>query len=314
MTHKVSLLSLVIPVYNESENITWHHERITSAMIDTAMEYEVIYINDGSTDPSLDILRDISANDTHVRVINFSRNFGKEAATSAGLSVCKGDAALILDSDGQHPIELVNDFLEKWHEGYQVVIGVRQSNVNEGVIKKYGSKLFYKLINTVSNGKTIPRSTDFRLLDRRVIDEFNKLTERSRITRGIIDWLGFRRTTIEFDSPERHGGEATYSFSKLVRLALHAFVSQTTKPLQLGGIVGAFTMFVSLFAGAFLLVEKYWFGDPLNLAISGSALLAIFVSFLIGIVLICQWLLALYIESIHNETQNRPLYIIDEEL
>lgn len=306
-------ISLIIPVYNEHDNLIWHHEKITKFVKDTGVDYELIYINDGSTDNSLDLLRKICESDSTAHLLSFSRNFGKEAATSAGLRKCTGDAAIMLDADGQHPIETITDFIAKWHSGYKVVIGVRQSNKKEGFIKRFGSKLFYRLLNAVSNGETIPRSTDFRLLDRVVIDEFNRLTEHNRITRGLIDWLGFTRTTVNFHSPSRHSGKASYSFSKLVRLAMHAFVSQTTRPLQIGGILGGLTMLASAIVGFILLVEKYVLGDPLGWAITGSAILALFVSFLVGLVLICQWLLALYIESIHNETQNRPLYIIEEE-
>jgi len=314
MSQKLQLLSLVIPVHNEEGNLVWHHELITREVVGLGCKYEVVYVNDGSTDNSLSLLKTIAANDNHVSVINFSRNFGKEAATSAGLKKCEGDAVIMLDADGQHPVKLIKVFLDKWHEGYQVVIGVRESNTKEGIVKHYGSMLFYRLIISILKGNTVPRSTDFRLLDRRVIDEFNKLTEHNRMTRGLIDWLGFRRTTVSFQAPARHSGEASYRFSKLVKLALYAFVSQSTKPLQLGGILGACTMVISAFVGIFLLFEKYVFRDPLRLAVTGSAMVALFVSFLVGIVLICQWLLALYIESIHNETQNRPLYIIDEEI
>jgi len=314
MQTKHPTLSLIIPVYNEAGNLRWHHEVIQKAMAKIGQDYEVIYIDDGSRDDSVIILKELAKEDSQVKVLTFSRNFGKEAATSAGLQKCSGDAAVMLDADGQHPIDVVQEFLAKWREGYQVVIGVRLSNEKEGFIKHFGSKLFYKLIGTMADGRTIPNSTDFRLLDRRVIDEFNHLTEHNRITRGLIDWLGFRRTTVPFHATARHSGTASYSINKLMKLALYAFVSQSTKPLQVGGVLGFLTVLASAVAGLFVLLEKYIFGDPWNLAISGSAILALFVSFLVGIVLICQWLLALYIESIHNETQNRPLYIIDEEI
>ncbi|MEO5498906.1 MAG: glycosyltransferase family 2 protein [Candidatus Saccharimonadales bacterium] len=305
-------ISIIIPVFNEESNLQWHHQKITNYLKNTHLRYEIIYINDGSTDGSFKTLGNLLGNKS-VKILSFSRNFGKEAATSAGLKYASGDIALLLDADGQHPIELLDKFIDQWRNGSQVVIGVRKSNTKEGFIKHYGSKLFYLMLNAVSSGKTIPGSTDYRLLDRRVIDEFNKLTEHNRITRGLIDWMGFRRSVVEFSAAARHSGEATYGFGKLVKLALHAFVSQTTRPLQFGGVLGSVTVILSAATGVFLLVETYLLGDPLRLAITGTAILAIFVSFLVGLVLICQWLLALYIESIHNETQNRPLYIIDEE-
>lgn len=311
MTKK--FLSIIVPLYNESANLAWHHAEILKHAADKSFSFEIIYVNDGSTDNSLEILKQISIQDPKTQYISFSRNFGKEAATSAGLKVAKGDAAIMLDADGQHPIELIDEFIGKWEEGFQVVVGVRKENTNEGFIKKYGSKLFYKILNSFTEGNTIAGSTDFRLVDRKVIDEFNKLSERNRITRGLIDWLGFKRTYINFIAPERHGGVASYSVSKLMKLAMHALVSQTTKPLQLTGFMGAFVTLLSAITGIALAMETYVFGDPLNLSITGTAIVALFVSFLVGIVLICQWLLALYIESIHSETQNRPLYIIDEQ-
>lgn len=309
-----SIISIIIPVHNEAPNLLWHFGIIRNYLVDKDFEAELIYIDDGSTDDSLSIIQELARKDLRIHFISFSRNFGKEAATSAGLKKASGDAVIMIDADGQHPVETINEFVEKWRQGFEVVVGVRQTNIDEGVVKRIGSKLFYKLLGSLNNSDTIPGSTDFRLLDRRVIDEFNKLTEHNRITRGLIDWLGFKRAYVDFGSPARHGGKATYGYRKLVRLAIHAFVSNSTKPLQFTGIIGALVMALSGITGIFLVLEKYIFGDPLKLSVTGTAILALFVSLLIGFVLICQWLLAIYIESIHNETQNRPLYVIDKEV
>ncbi len=310
---KQLLISLIIPVHNESANLAWHHELIKKFFSDNSIAHEIIYVDDGSTDNSAEIIKQIAQKDSTVRYFGFSRNFGKEAATTAGLHHARGDAAIMIDADGQHPISLVKDMLQRWQDGYDVIVGVRKSNTDEGGIKKYGSKLFYLLLNSFTSGNTVPGSTDFRLLDRKVIDQFNKLTEHNRITRGLIDWLGYKRDFIEFNAPARHGGEASYGITKLIRLAIHGFVSQTTRPLQLTGFLGGLVMFLSMFAALFLIVEKYLLGDPLDLAVTGTAIIALLLSFLVGLSLICQWLLALYIESIHSETQNRPLYIISEQ-
>lgn len=306
------LISIVIPVYNEEANLLWHHKKITKHLESLRLRYEIIYINDGSSDESLLILKQICKDDSHSQYIGFSRNFGKEPATSAGLHTAKGQAVVMIDADGQHPIEIIGDFIEKWHSGNKVVVGVRTSNTNEGLIKRYGSKLFNKIINSITGRKTPPGSTDYRLLDRRVVDEFRKLHEHNRITRGLIDWLGFQREYVFFAAPERHAGTASYSIRKLVQLAVHALVSQTTKPLQITGYLGAFVMLVSVIVGLFIVIESIILGDPLHLGITGTGLLVLFISFLVGVVLTCQWLLALYIENIHNETQGRPLYIISE--
>lgn len=305
------LVSLIIPVHNEEKNLLWHHKNIVKFLESRSIQHELIYVNDGSTDNSQNIIETMALTDRSIRFINFSRNFGKEAATTAGLHHCSGDVAILIDADGQHPIELIEKFISRWKSGYDVVVGVRAKNKKEGIIKKYGSKLFYVMLTSFTDGNTVPGSTDFRLIDRKVIDEFKRLTEHNRITRGLVDWLGFKRSYVEFNAHERHDGKATYSFGKLMRLAIHAFVSHSTKPLQFTGFMGALVMVLSSTTGLFLLIETYVFDDVLGLAITGTAILALFLSFLIGLVLICQWLLALYIESIHSEAQNRPLYIVN---
>lgn len=308
-------ISIVIPIFNESNNIVSTYDSITNSLKKNGKySYEIIMVNDGSTDETASIASELSSKIAHTKYIEFSRNFGKEAATSAGLQYASGDAAIMLDADGQHPIEIINNFIQKWEDGYDVVVGIRESNKGEGFIKKYGSRIFYKILSIISDGNTVPNSTDFRLIDRKVIAEFNKLTERGRMTRGLIDWLGFKRAYILFSANERIGSNASYSISKLSRLALHAFVSQSTKPLQAVGILGIFVTLASLLLGLFLFIEQYMIGDPLNLAVTGTAYLAVFISVLVGIVLTCQGLLALYIESIHNESQNRPLYVVAKSI
>jgi glycosyltransferase involved in cell wall biosynthesis len=307
------MISIIIPVFNEEANLAWHHGKITEYLATLPYQFELLYVNDGSRDKSLAVLKSIAAQDSHTRYVSFSRNFGKEAATTAGLRACRGDAAIIIDADGQHPIEVIQEFIERWQAGGQVIIGVRRGNAKAGFIKRFGSRLFYKTLDTLGGGKPVAGATDFRLLDRRVIDEFNRLSERNRMTRGLIDWLGFRREYVPFLALKRHGGKASYSVRKLFRLAMHGLVAQSTRPLQLTGVLGIAVMVISALLSVSLVVEKYALGDVLHLAITGSAILALFVSFLVGIVLVCQWLLALYIESIYVEAQNRPLYVVDED-
>lgn len=313
MRPKNPVVSLVIPVHNELGNLEWHHDKIVSFFAKRNLRYEIIYVDDGSDDGSLETIRKIATSDADVQFIGLSRNFGKEAATTAGLQQSSGDAAVLIDADGQHPVELVGTFLEEWLKGYDVIVGVRKDNKNEGFVKRNGSKLYNMILSSLTGTDTPSGSTDFRLIDRKVIDEFNKLTEHSRITRGLIDWLGFKRTYVDFKSPARHSGKSPYSFRKLVRLALHSFISQSTKPLQFTGFLGFIVTIGAACMGIFLIVEGYILNDPLRLAVTGTAMLGLFISFLVGLVLICQWLLALYVESIHNETQNRPLYIIDKK-
>lgn len=306
------LISIIIPVYNEEGSIDNLCKELSKFLEENSINYEIIFINDGSIDKSLSIIKKICENSKKVKYINFSRNFGKEAATSAGLHACNGDAAIMIDADGQHPKELIPIFIKNWQKGSKVVVGIRTSNVNEGFIKKYGSKMFYKILNSINDGHTVPGSTDFRLLDRSVINEFNKFSEHNRITRGLIDWLGFKSTYVQFKANERKTGIASYSYKKLVKLAIHSFVSQSTKPLLLTGYAGLFVTIVSAVIGIMLIINKFVFNDPMHLYISGTGFLAIFISFLLGVVLVCQGLLALYIESIHSESLNRPIYVIED--
>lgn len=310
MRPKNPLVSLVVPVHNEAGNLEWLHPKIASFFSKHGINHEIIYVDDGSTDSSLDVIQKLSAKDPDTKYIALSRNFGKEAATSAGIRQSAGDVVVMADADGQHPVDVISDFLAEWRHGYDVVVGIRTYSEKEGLIRRWGSRIHNRILASLAGGDTPSGATDFRLIDRQVADEFNALTERNRITRGLIDWLGFKRAYVEFVSPPRHSGKATYSFGKLVKLALHSFTSQSTKPLQFTGFLGSIVTILSACLAIFLLVEKYAFNDPLGLAVTGTAILALFVSFLVGLVLICQWLLALYVESIHNETQNRPLYII----
>jgi dolichol-phosphate mannosyltransferase len=306
-------ISIVIPTYNEMGNVDRQHETLKKLLAEQSWKYEFVYVDDGSRDGSGKWIRQQAKDDPHVRYVGFTRNFGKEAALAAGIKAAKGDAIMMVDSDAQFPVKLIPEFVAKWQEGAEVVVGVRKSNQREGFVKRYGSKLFYWMLKSLSGGQTVPGSTDFRLIDRRVADEFNFLTEHNRITRGLIDWLGYDRAYIDFHALPRENGSAGYTLKKMVSLAIHTFVAQSTRPLLFTGALGVLVMVAAALLGLFMVVEKYILNDPLHLYFTGTALLAVFLSFLVGVVLGCQGLLALYVESIHNETQNRPLYVVRDE-
>ena len=306
-------LSVVVPAYNEQESFPKFYPMLLGAINQAVGEsYELIVVNDGSTDSTLDVLKNLSKNNRKIRIINFSRNFGKEIATTAGIFYAHGEAILMIDADGQHPPELIKKFIEVWQAGSQVVIGVRKSNAKEGPIKKYGSKLFYKLFNSTGATAMIPGATDFRLIDKEVQAEFIKFSERYRITRGLIDWMGFERSTIPFSANQRLGGKASYKVAKLVRLALDSFVSYSVAPLFIVGYVGTFITFITFIVGLFLFIEQILLGDPLRLRVTGTAMLSLLILFLVGIILISQGLISLYMSHVHAQTQNRPLFIIDK--
>jgi dolichol-phosphate mannosyltransferase len=309
------LISIIVPVYNEQENLPLFYTEIKKVLfgLQDSYDFEIIFVNDGSADKSELVLSELSAKDKIVKVIEFSRNFGKEIATSAGLNNCSGKCAILIDADLQHPVELIPEFIKKWENKAEVVVGVRKTNNGEGFIKKTGSYWFYKIYNKISDTKTVPCSTDYRLLDRKVIDEFNKFTERNRMTRGLVDWLGFKKDFVYFDANKRMAGKAGYSSLKLIRLAIMSFVANSLFPLKLAGYLGVIITFFSGLLGLFVLVEKYFLNDPWDLHVSGSAILAIIILFLIGIVLSCLGLMALYIANIHSEVVNRPMYVIRDK-
>ena len=306
------LISIVAPVFNEEKNILKLYEELLKIFknIQKKYNYELIFVDDGSLDRSLDILEKLAKRDKKVKNIQFSRNFGKEIATTAGINSCKGDACIMIDADLQHPPSVIPKFITKWEDGAEVVIGVRKKNNKDSWVKNVGAWVYYKIINKISNTKIVPNSTDFRLLDRIVIDEFNKLSERNRMTRALIAWLGFRREFVLFNSPNRVYGKAGYSPVNLAKLAMSSFVSMSLFPLKLAGYLGILIVFVSGPLGLFIFIEKYVLNDVLGMNFSGPAILAIIILFLIGIVLGCLGLIALYIANIQGEVVNRPLYII----
>jgi len=306
-------ISFIIPIYNEQEVIQDFLEKHFLPVVDQIKNYktEVILVNDGSSDNSLPIIQSLARENKKLKVISLSRNFGKEPALTAGLRYCQSDAALMIDADGQQPPELIPQFIEAWENGAEIVTGVRDHFTDHGFIQKLGSKLFYKLLNGMGSRSTVPGSTDFRLLDRVAIDEFNKLSEHNRITRGLIDWIGFKQVHIKYTYGTRLAGKPSYNLKKLFQLAIDSFVSLSTTPLIIFGYIGIFITIGSFILGMFCIIQQYILGDPLHLYWDGAVQMAIFITFLVGLVLISQAITALYISHIHAETQNRPLYIID---
>ena len=306
------LISVIIPTYNEEMNIPLIYKEIKEVflLLMDKYEYEIIFVDDGSADNSVEVLEKLANLDNKVKYLEFSRNFNKEIATSAGIHHSKGDAVIMIDADLQHPVELIPEFIKKWEDGADIVIGIRTKNKGEGFIKKIGSYLFYKIMNLISDTKIIPQATDFRLIDKKVIKEFNRLTEKTRITRGLIDWLGFKKDFIYFKAKERYNGKAKYNNLKLAKLALSAVISQSLFPLRFGGYLGIFISFFSGILGLFILIEKYILNDPFDMNFSGPAILAVIILFLVGIILSCLGLMALYIGNIQKEVANRPMYII----
>jgi len=312
MKRELKLASIIVPCYNEAFNVETFFTKLNSSLTKAKINYEVIYVNDGSNDGTLDELKKLAEKHNFIKIVSLSRNFGKEIATTAGIHYAKGTVIILIDGDGQHPPEIIPQFVDKWKNGAAIVVGLRSKNQKEGFVKKFGSKIFYVLFNKFTGSHLVPGSTDFRLIDRSVQSEFMRLTERNRITRGLIDWLGFEREYVEFTANPRMGGEASYSIPKLFKLALNSFVSLSLTPLYFSLYLGLVILPTSFLLGCFSVIEML-IGDPLNLNIKGSAYLIILVIFLMGILLVSQGIIAIYLSHIHTETQNRPLFVIDKK-
>jgi dolichol-phosphate mannosyltransferase len=308
----MKLISIIIPAYNEEKNIKPIYDALQGIIKSCSRDYifEILFVNDGSLDNTIGEIEKLCKIDQSIEYLDFSRNFGKEIATTAGINMCKGDACIMIDSDLQHPVELIPDFIAQWEKGFDVVVGIRNSNKSDSFLKKIGSKFFYKIINKIAEIEIVPNSTDFRLLDRIVIEEFKKFKEAERMTRALIDWLGFRRTYIYFDANPRLNGTASYSFWKLLKLALNSFISLSLFPLKIAGYLGVTITLFSGMAGLYILIGKYFLRASFASTFSDSENLAILLVFLVGIILMSVGLLALYVANIHGEVIRRPLFII----
>lgn len=304
-------ISVVIPVYNEEKNIPLISREVTNVFASFSYDYEIIFVNDGSRDNSLlEILR-LGEENPKIRGLDFSRNFGKEPALSAGCHLSTGDAVITMDADLQHPTSLIPELIKHWEAGSEVVYTVRKKNEGASFMKRMTSWMYYWLFNKITSVTTEPRSTDFRLLDKKVVEVFRKFPERERMFRGMVDWMGYKRARVEFVAQKRLHGEAGYSYVKLFHLALNSFTSFSLLPLKMAGYFG---VMITMLSGALLVVmfiseffSKWWVFTPL-------AILATINIFLVGIVLISLGFVALYIARIHNEVINRPLYIVREKV
>ncbi len=307
-------ISIVVPIFNEEKNIPKIYEALLKVSKGLQYDFEFIFVNDGSIDRSEDEIKKITQSNSNVKYVEFSRNFGKEMATTAGIRESKGDAIIMIDADLQHPAELLPELISKWSEGVEIVIGQRIENTGAGPVKSIGSWMFYKIMHLISDTKMVSGETDFRLIDRKVADAFIPLSEHQRMTRSLVNWLGFKKEYVKFKSPARLSGKPAYSNRKLFNLALHTFVSNSLSPLRFAGFIGLVITFSSALLGFVVILDKYIYSDPLGWKVSGSGQLAVLILFLIGIVLMMLGIMSLYIGNINSEVVGRPLYIVRKKI
>jgi len=315
MSKTECVLSVVVPLYNEAAGLPRLHADISKyagkALAGAAGAYEIIYCDDGSSDDTAGLVRAWNRQDGRVKLIRLSRNFGKESALAAGIATARGRAIIMMDGDGQHPPSQIPRFVAAWKKGAQVVIGMSGDKSREGWFKRLGTPVFYGFFNKLTGQKLLPGATDYRLIDRAVQQAFLRLHETDRITRGLIDWLGFRREFIDFTTRPRTHGRQSYDRRKLMRLAANSFVSMSPTPLYFFGYLGIFITFASLVLGVTVFIEQLVLEDPLHWNFTGTAMLGILILFLVGVVLLSQGILSLYISYIRSQSMQRPLYIVD---
>ena len=305
----MSLISVVIPVFNEEGNLDALYQRLAALDGKGDDRFEFLFVDDGSRDASRDIIRKLAAADPRVRFLFFSRNFGHELATTAGVDAARGDAVVIIDADLQDPPEMVPELVKKWREGFQIVYAQRRARKGESALKKCTSWLFYRLIRAMSDCD-IPKDTgDFRLIDRRVADAFRRCREQNRFVRGLIAWTGFRQTAVPYDRDERLAGQTKYNFVRLVRLAFDAMLGFSTFPLRMGLLLGVLVSVVALVKMCHVLYQKIFY----DIRIEGYALQTTAILLLGGVQLLLIGLVGSYIGRIYRQSQDRPLYIVADQ-
>lgn len=306
------LITIVIPVYREAGNLPRLCKRLEPVTRRLSQyDWEYLFVNDGSPDNSLQVLRGLAQQAGRIKVIDFSRNFGKEIALTAGVHAARADAVIAMDADLQHPPELIPQLVSEWEKGAEVVATVRNSIERQPLLRRIGSHLYYWLMARISGLDMASQTTDFRLLDKKVVEAFREVTERERMFRGIIDWMGFRKAYVEFDAPAREEGAAGYSYAKLWRLAANSITSFSLLPLRITGYLGLFITAGSGSLLTWMLISNYVLGRH---DFTPLAIVVVVNTFLIGIVLMAIGLVALYIGTIHTEAVNRPLYVIREKI
>lgn len=306
----MSKYSIVVPVFNEETLINESYLRLKQVMDKVNEEYEFIFINDGSTDASATYLKSICSKDSHVKLVDFSRNFGHQVAITAGLDCADGDAVIMIDADLQDPPEVILEMIKKWKEGYEVVYGKRLKRKGETIFKKISAYLFYRLLKYLTKYDIPVDTGDFRLIDRRVCNAMRNLCEKGRYVRGLISWVGFKQTFVLYVREERISGETKYPLSKMIQFALDAITAFSYRPLRIATYLGFIFSGLSFLYFLFVIYEKLFTSKTI---LGWTSLIAIN-SFMNGVVLIILGITGEYIGRIYEETKSRPLYIIREKI
>ncbi|MGB7291075.1 MAG: glycosyltransferase family 2 protein [Thermodesulfobacteriota bacterium] len=300
------LVSVVIPAYNEAEVLPEFHERISKVLNSMAMDAEILYVNDGSTDDTLKIMHGLRQSDQRVSILDLSRNFGKEAAMTAGLDHASGDAVVLIDADLQHPPELIPELVKHWIDGYDVVYTTNVDRSGETIVKKFITHSFYRLMKMFGRVDIPMNAGDYRLLSRRAVDSLTQLREQHRYMKGLFAWIGYPQKDVPYQPDPRFAGNTKWGYLDLWYLALEAITSFTVTPLKIATYLGLASAFIAFIYGAITVYQKLVYGNP----VAGYPSLLVAVLFLGGIQLLTIGIIGEYLGRIFNETKQRPLYFL----
>lgn len=300
--------SVIIPIYFEEENINMLYDRLSPIMQKLSNDYELIFVNDGSTDQSLPLVKKLQEKDSRVRYIDLSRNFGHQIAVTAGLDHSQGNRVVIIDADLQDPPELILDLDKKMNEGFEVVYAKRKKRKGESWFKLVTAKAFYKLLNSIT-AINIPLDTgDFRMIDKKIVEHLKKMPEQNKFLRGQISWIGYNQTFVEYERDERHAGETGYPLKKMIKFALDGITAFSDAPLKLVFNLGIFVSILALFMIGYTLVSWMFFDST----VQGWSSLMITILFIGGVQMIGIGIIGEYLSRVANNVKDRPLYIVRE--
>lgn len=309
MKNKI-VYSIVVPVYNEEEVIHECYKQLKGVMDSTKENYEIIFVNDGSKDKTVEILKGYCKKDKNIKLIDFSRNFGHQVAISAGMDEAGGDAVVVIDADLQDPPRVILEMIAKWKDGYDVVYGKRMKRKGETIFKKLTASAFYRFLKKMTDVDIPVDVGDFRLIDRSVCDAMKKISERNRFVRGIISWLGFKQGDVLFEREERFAGATKYPLKRMIRFALNGVFSFSYKPLKIATFLGVFASA----AGFFYLIYALYLKLFTDATVTGWTSMVSFILIFNGMILFILGIIGEYIGRIYDESKNRPLYVIRERV
>jgi len=301
------LLSVVVPVYNEEENLIKFYQTVTSVLQSLSYEYEIVYVDDGSSDASASILEELASQDSHVKVILLARNFGHQLALTCGLDNANGDAIITMDGDLQHPPELIPDLVAYWEKGYDIVRTIRDATEDASWAKAFTSKWYYKLINKISSVPVVPGGSDFRLMNRKSLETFKRFREHGRFLRGIIGDLGYKQIDVHFVAPPRFAGHSKFNIKKMLHFALDGIAAYSKIPLRLAFYFGVISGVISV-----LMILHILFAYFTDSTVSGWATLGVAIFFFGGVQLISIGIIGEYVGRVFEEVKHRPLYWIKD--